>query len=41
MQTANTIIEIIYHASNVLFPFFVIFFVGGFIWDMTKRRADK
>lgn len=41
MEITNAIIEIIYHASNVLFPFFILFFVGGLIWDLTNRRADK
>lgn len=41
METTNIVIEIVYHIANALFPFFIFFFVGGFIYDMTKRRAKQ
>lgn len=41
MKTLNLIIEIIYQFANVLFPMAVIFLVGGFIWDLTSRRAGN
>jgi hypothetical protein len=39
METTNLIIEIIYATANALFPIAILFFVGGFIYDMTQRRA--
>ena len=41
MEITNTIIEVIYYAGNALFPFFLLFFVAGFIYDMSKRRAKQ
>ena len=39
MTTTEVIIEIIYAMANALFPIAILFFVGGFIYDMTQRRA--
>ena len=41
MTTTEVIIEIIYTTANVLFPFAIIFFIAGMIYDLTKRRANK
>jgi hypothetical protein len=39
MTIPEVIIEIIYATANALFPIAILFFVGGFIYDMTQRRA--
>jgi hypothetical protein len=41
MTTTNLIIEIIYYMANALFPIAIIFLVGGFIYDLCERRANK
>lgn len=41
MTTTEVIIEIIYAMANVLFPFAILFFVGGFIYDLCERNKNK
>ena len=41
MKTTEVIIEIIYAMANVLFPFAILFFVGGFIYDLCERNKNK
>ncbi len=41
MTLTEVIIEIIYTTANVLFPFAILFFVGGFIYDLCERNKNK
>ena len=41
MTMTEVIIEIIYAMANVLFPLAILFFVGGFIYDLCERNKNK
>jgi len=41
MTLTEVIIEIIYTTANVLFPFAILFFIGGLVYDISRRNKNK